>query len=61
MKKIKILAEFTDKNNVECVSISKIDYNYLYEMSELLMNIENDIFNIRRILELRKDIGSKRE
>ena len=61
MKKIKILAEFIDKNNIECVSISKVDYDYLYEMSELLMNIQDDIFNIRSILEQRRNIGVIKE
>lgn len=61
MRKIKILAEFKDKYGIDCITISKIDYNFLYDMSDLLMNVQDDVFEIRKILEQKRDVFQKRE
>jgi len=48
-----IRAEFVDGKGVDCVSLSKADFKYLYDMSELLINIQSDIQAIRGIIEAR--------
>jgi PHD/YefM family antitoxin component YafN of YafNO toxin-antitoxin module len=61
MKAIKIRNRFKDKDNVNCVIITEADFKYLYEMSELLLNISDDVREIRSMIELRNDILTKKE
>lgn len=61
MMKIKILNEFKNKDGIDCITISKIDYNFLYDMSDLLSSIQDDLFEIRKMLELKRKVYEQRQ